>query len=985
VADRFVGRQAEWNVLAAALDRALEGDSSAVAIAGEPGIGKTTLLMALCEAARDRGANVLAGRASDHERGLPLAVITEALDDAIGRRAKGKDWSAVVGADQEAELAAVFPALGRAVAQVSGTQAERYRLHLAVRAALQRLAADGPLVVALDDVHWADDASTELLAHLLRRPPRGPMLLAIAYRPREAPALLGTAVEGARREGHGRIVRVSPLSIEEAGELLGATADAHRVGALYREAGGNPFYLQQLARHTIEGASVKMRDADRDPEIPEAVSVSIAHELARLSPTGLGLARGAAVVGEPFDPSLAAEVAEVGEPAWLAALDELAAADLVRPVVSSPARFTFRHPVVRRAVYDSAGAGWRLGAHGRAVRALEAKHLGPLSLAPHVECCARAGDARAVDVLRAAGDASVLRAPGTAARWYRSALELLTEVAALAEQRLPLLLALGSALGAEGRMDESRDCLVAALDEVPPADFQMRNELLGHVAFLKSWLGEPAEARSVLLDALAAAPSDAADKGAGLQFLLEIDHFRTGEWAAGLDRAARASRLAQEVGDQALAASAHAVAALMESWRGDLVAGEAHLATAAELFGQATDDRLSLRWEGLCWTVFALWGYGHCARTLQFTERGMRVARSVGGAELFGLLLTHRSMANLAMGNVQLAETQAEDALESSLLVPQSAGRAWAANLRGWVALERANYGVTFRECERAIEISTRLPRTFNCTFAPLVSAEASLASGDPQGARDLLTIHLPNVHVTECTWGLRLLVEAELALGNHHAARGWLSAAEESAQRLKNDQVQAHADWARASFALAAGDNEEAFQRALDAAALLDRRQRHLDGAKARILAARAQLASGDADAARDQLAALRSRARHWGAVRVASAAEELLQRRVVAPARPAPDQSGLTRRELEVAELIAKGCSNRQIAEQFLLSIRTVETHVSRILDKLGVSSRTAIAARLLAVPASDDTPRALDFAPMMGPRRSIAGSARPPSAPA
>jgi DNA-binding CsgD family transcriptional regulator/tetratricopeptide (TPR) repeat protein len=980
VAGRFVGRQAEWEVLAAALECALAGDSCAVAIAGEPGIGKTTLLMALCEAARDRGANVLAGRASDHERGLPLAVITEALDDAVGRRAK--DWSAVVGADQEAELAAVFPALGRPGEQAPGTQAERYRLHLAVRAALQRLADDEPVVVALDDVHWADEASTELLAHLLRRPPRGPMLLVIAYRPREVPALLGTAVEGARREGHARIVTVPQLSIEEAGELLGATADAHRVAALYCEAGGNPFYLQQLARDTVAGAPAKSRGDDRDAGIPEAVSVSMAHELARLSRTALRLAWAAAVVGEPFDPSFAATVAELGEPAWLAALDELAAMDLVRPVASSPARFTFRHPVVRRAVYDSAGAGWRLGAHRRAVTALEAEKVGPLSLAPHVECCARAGDAHAVEVLRAAGDASALRAPGTAARWYRSALRLLSEADALAEQRLPLLLALGSALGAEGRMHESRDCLVAALDEVSPADFHMRNELLGHIAFLKSWLGEAAEARSVLLEALAAAPPDGADKGAGLLFLLAIDHFRTGEWAAGLDRAARASRIAQEVGDQPLAASAHAVAALMESWRGDLVAGEAHLATATKLFGQATDDRLSTRWEGLSFTVLALWGYGHCSRTLEFAERGLKTARSVGGAELFGLLLTHRSMANLAMGNVHVAQTQAEEALESALLAPQSAGFAWAANARGWVALEREDYDVTFAECERAIETSARVSPTFNCTFASLVIAEASLACGDPQRARDSLTRGLPNLHVTECTWGLRLLVEAELALGHHHAARGWLSVAEESTQRLKHDQVQAHASWARASFALSEGNNEEAFQRALDAAALLDRRQRHLDGAKARILAARAQLASGDADAARDQLAALHSRARQWGAVRVASVAEELLRHRVSTPARPTTEPLGLTRRELEVAELIAKGCSNRQIAEQFRLSVRTVETHVSRILSKLGVTSRTAIAARLLAVPASGDKHWALDFAPMMGPPgdNSVGGGATP-----
>jgi len=196
----LVGRARELAELEGALDQLAAGEPWCVQIVGEPGIGKSRLLSELCRRGEDRGYLVLNGRAAEFERDIPFGLIVDALNDYFGSlepvvlRALDDDVSR--------ELAAIFPALPRdpdsAVSRGEG--AERYRLHYAVRSVLERLARRQPLVLALDDVHWADAASVELLSHLLRRF-RGPGLLAFAYR--NAPSRLLAALEGAARAGRG--------------------------------------------------------------------------------------------------------------------------------------------------------------------------------------------------------------------------------------------------------------------------------------------------------------------------------------------------------------------------------------------------------------------------------------------------------------------------------------------------------------------------------------------------------------------------------------------------------------------------------------------------------------------------------------------------------------------------------------------------------------------------------------------------------------
>ena len=153
------------------------------------------------------------------------------------------------------------------------------------------------------------------------------------------------------------------------------------------------------------------------------------------------------------------------EPAAIEALDELLRLDLVRDT-DVPRRFRFRHPLVRRAVYEATPGGWRLGAHERS--RWRSRHAGAsvTARAHHVERSARQGDAAAVAVLREAGDAAAQRAPASAARWFEGALRLLPE-SAPAEERVELLLALVRALGATGQFAESHAALLESMKIVP--------------------------------------------------------------------------------------------------------------------------------------------------------------------------------------------------------------------------------------------------------------------------------------------------------------------------------------------------------------------------------------------------------------------------------------------------------------------------------------------------------------------------------------
>src|SRR5262249_8949744 len=462
----LVGRVGQLELLELALADLERGPPAALELVGEPGIGKTRLLSELADRASQHGYLVLAGSASELERELPFSVFVHALDEYV--ESLDSELFVVLDEDVQAELAHVLPSLSaRADGHQVAQQHERYRSHRAVRALLEQLAQPQPLVLVLDDLHWADSASIELLGALLRRPPAAPVLTVVALRPRRVPERFAAALDRADRAAALTRLELGALTLHEAREFLGERFDAAGAAVLYEESGGNPFYLEQLARSAerADGLRFSAGVTATGLDVPPAVAGSLSDELALLSSDGRLVLEGASVAGDPFEFELAAAAADASEAAAIHALDELLELDLVRGT-DVPRRFRFRHPLVRRAVYEATRGGWRLAAHERCAGALMARGASPVARAHHVERSGRQGDLAAVSLLREAGEAAERLAPDSAARWFDAALRLLPENAGV-HDRIDLLLARSRALAAAGHFLDSHEVLLEAVALVP--------------------------------------------------------------------------------------------------------------------------------------------------------------------------------------------------------------------------------------------------------------------------------------------------------------------------------------------------------------------------------------------------------------------------------------------------------------------------------------------------------------------------------------
>jgi predicted ATPase len=289
----FVGRTDELGSLERILDELDRGCPGAIEVAGEPGIGKTRLLRELAARAGARGHLVLSGAASEFERDLPFSVFVDALDEYVA--GLEPDRLAVLDGAVQAELAHVFPSLSAlAGGQQVSPQHERYRSHRAVRALLEHLAQTLPLVLVLDDFHWADSASVELLGALLRRAPAAAVLIAVAFRPRQTPERVAMTLERAHRSAAMTRVDLGALTPVEARQLLGERFDVAGAALLYQESGGNPFYLEQLARSPARAPrftsapEISLTGLD----VPAAVAGRRAHTAVRRRTPGARRSRG---------------------------------------------------------------------------------------------------------------------------------------------------------------------------------------------------------------------------------------------------------------------------------------------------------------------------------------------------------------------------------------------------------------------------------------------------------------------------------------------------------------------------------------------------------------------------------------------------------------------------------------------------------------------------------------------------------------------
>ena len=656
-----VGRESELELLDAALDALAESGLVCVALEGEPGIGKTRLLGELRDRAEARGCLVLAGSATEFERDLPFSVWVDALDEYVAAQELGLQD----GWDGEAvgELAGVLPSMARPdrPGSINSVADERYRTHGAVRKLLELLAAERPLVLLLDDLHWSDGASIELLGSLLRRGPDADVLLALAFRPTQAPARLTAAMSASvvRRIG------VAQLSEAHATLLLGEL-DPRSAAAIYRHGGGNPFYLEQLARAGEDATLSAPKGAAADEVgVPAAVAASLADELTSLSVTERTLLEAAAVAGEPFEPDLAATIAELSAGESLTALDALLARDLVRPT-AVPRRFVFRHSLVRRAVYESALGGWRLAAHARAAAELAARGAAAGARAHHVEQSAEQGNEAAVELLLEAGAAAAPRAPAVAARWFQATLRLLRS--ADAERQVDVRVALASALRAVGELEQCRSTLLEAIDLLPVGESEHRVELTALCAGTEHWLGRHEDAHQRLMRAWEELPDRSTAAAAVLQIELAVDGLYELDFEQTAEMGEHALATARALGDRALIAAAASVFCLGETVAGRIDRAREWREEARAEVDRLTDEELAPRSEALYYLGWAETYLERYADGIGRFERGLEIARAMGDGRLLIPNMLGKNFALEMTGRLVEAIECCETGLEAARL-----------------------------------------------------------------------------------------------------------------------------------------------------------------------------------------------------------------------------------------------------------------------------------------------------------------------------
>jgi DNA-binding NarL/FixJ family response regulator len=920
----LVGRARERAAIAGALR---EPRGNVVALEGEPGIGKSRLLEHLAASAAAEGATALGARASEFESDLPYALWTEALDPHLADL--GERRLSRLGLADPPALAAVLPALESVTTEPA--PGDRHRIHRALRDLLERLAAASSLVLWIDDVHWADPASLEALAALVSRPPDARVLFAVAAREGRLPERLALALADAQRDDRVLALALAPLSESEAAELVGAAASA-----IYPQTGGNPFYLEQVARvdTAAQGAA-----AGADESVPPAVAAALSAELAALAADTRRALEGAAVVGDPFEPALAAAAAELDEPAALRALDELLARALVRPARGAR-RFAFRHPIVRHAVYAATPPGWLLGAHARAAGELERRGAGPVDRAHHVEHAARPGDERAIELLASAADELQARAPRIAARFHAAALRLLPDAQQARRGRLQRLLA--DAQAAAGDPHAARQTLLDALQRAGAGE---RLGLTVALANQEWWLGGHEEARRRLYVALGDLPARPSPDRVRLRLALALTALLACDLQEVRAQTSDAAADARAIGDRVFELAALACDALAAASAAEPDAPD-RLQESSGALERLTPAQIATR-------LPAFWMHGRARRLLGELDasladlaRGSAIAAETGRERILLVLSVEYTATLIELGRLPEARAAAEEGLERARLAANPRMVLWARSALANACLAAGDVGNALAHGQAAAQDGSR--PDFHAAGQPGWCLGAALtAAGNADRAvpvlREAFGPELAHVLPADRPAAAADLADALLARGDTHAAASAVALAEAAAARAGPGR--AVAGLARAALLLARSDPAAA------AAAAITSREA---AAGAPLLSARALLTAGKAHAAAGDRAAavaalLRAHAAldGFGAVRRRDEAASELRRlghRVQRPARTT-DGGPLTAREREIAELVARGRTNREIAEELVLSPRTIEAHLRNIYGKLDVRSRVEL----------------------------------------